>query len=320
MKDKIEIRKIKRFFSPITDNLRRIFSVIGIFAMFVFSSSFAFAVNSNVEYELTPEEEKVFLESEDGTVEVQEIDMSKFSATEEDIEAMLREAENNGSISTSENVVSKDPGKISEGTRIYDEANGYLDATFENDWQLILINKENPIPKDYSLELGTIRGNIKSDVRVIEHVLDMIQAAKEDGVKLAICSPYRDYDRQVVLFNRKVKSYMRRGLTEEEAYELASQTVAIPGTSEHQAGLAFDFISDDYKTLDAGFANTTAGRWLKKNSKNYGFILRYPEGKESITEIEFEPWHYRYVGTEAANEIMDQGLCLEEYVKQIGLQ
>ena len=148
----------------------------------------------------------------------------------------------------------------------------------------------------------------------------MIQAAKEDGVTLAICSPYRDYDRQVMLFERKVKSYLRQGKSKEEAYELASQTVAIPGTSEHQAGLAFDFISDDYVTLDAGFADCDAGKWLKENGYKYGFILRYPEGKESITDIEFEPWHYRYVGVEAATEIMSQGICLEEYVEQIGLK
>lgn len=298
--------------SPIVNNTRRIVSVFAVLVMFVMSSSFAFAGNGSEEFAF-PLEEKVFLESEDGTVEAQEIDMTKFSATEEDVEALSKQAENG-------NAVSKDPGVVDADTRIYDEVNGYTKATFEDDWQLILINKENPIPEDYAFELGTIRGNIKSDIRVIEHVLEMIQAAKEDGVTLAICSPYRDYDRQVVLFNRKVKTYMKRGMEEDDAYELASQTVAIPGTSEHQAGLAFDFISDDYTTLDAGFENTAAGKWLKENGMEYGFILRYPKGKEEITEIEFEPWHYRYVGVDAAREIMSQEICLEEYVKQIGLQ
>ena len=297
--------------SPVLNNGKRIAAICLTVVVFVISSSFAFPVSGSEELS-DSSDPKVFLESEEGTIEIEKMDITKFSATEEDIAELVKETEND--------VVSKDPGTIAEGTIIYDEVEGYKNATFEDDWQLILINKDNPVPDDYEFELGTIRGNIKSDVRVVEHVLEMIKAAKEDGVTLAICSPYRDYDKQTVLFNRKVKSYLKRGMSKEEAINLAAQTVAIPGTSEHQVGLAFDFISNDYTTLDAGFANTLAGRWLKNNGYRYGFILRYPRNKEEITKIEFEPWHYRYVGADAATEIMSQGITLEEYVEQIGLK
>ncbi len=302
-----------RFFSMIFENRRRIVSVVSILFPFAVVTSFAYPGSDAV----SVLSGRVYMETVDGIVEIDElddIDVEAVSATEEDIRALLDEKKDE------EDIISKDPGTIEEGTRIYDEVNGYEEATFEDDWKLILINKENPVPDDYEFELGTIRGGIRSDVRVIEHVLEMIQAAKEDGVTLGICSPYRDYDRQVMLFERKVRSYIRKGKSEAEAYELASQTVAIPGTSEHQVGLAFDFISDDYKVLEAGFADHKAGKWLKANGYKYGFILRYPDDKENITGIEFEPWHYRYVGVDAATEIMTQGLCLEEYVEQIGLK
>ena len=102
-----------------------------------------------------------------------------------------------------------------------------------------------------------------------------------------------------------------------EAYKKASQIVTVPGASEHQIGLALDIISNDYTSLDEGFENTSAGKWLKEHSKEYGFILRYPKGKEFITGIDYEPWHFRYVGKEAATIIMDEGITLEEFVESI---
>ncbi len=207
-----------------------------------------------------------------------------------------------------------------EDALIYDEKSGaYVSADYSEDWSLILINKQYHIPDDYEFELTTIRGNVKSDVRVMPHVLEMLKAAKEDGVDLYICSPYRTPEKQKLLFARKMKFYTNQGYSDKEAYDLASQTVAIPGTSEHQAGLAFDFITPDYQQLDAGFADTDGGKWLKEHSAEYGFILRYPAGKEELTDIEFEPWHYRYVGEKAAKEIMKRELCLEEYDQEIGL-
>lgn len=185
-----------------------------------------------------------------------------------------------------------------------------------DDWKLILINKQHPIPDEYTFTLGpikTIKGTMQCDERIIEELLAMMYAASEDGVNLAICSPYRDLAWQEVLFNRKIKAYMNKGMSYMEAYKISSQAVTVPGASEHQIGLAIDIVSDTYVTLDEGFADTSAGKWLEEHCAEYGFILRYPKGKEYITSIEFEPWHFRYVGKDAAKIIMEEELCLEEF-------
>ena len=187
----------------------------------------------------------------------------------------------------------------------------------KDDWNLLLVNKQHPVPEDYTFELGTIAGAMKCDARILPELFAMLQAAKDDGVYLAVCSPYRDISRQEILFNRKIKMHMGNGYSYLEAYKKASQIVTVPGASEHQIGLALDIISNDYTTLDEGFENTSAGKWLKEHSKEYGFILRYPKGKEYITGIDYEPWHFRYVGKEAATIIMDNEITLEEFVESI---
>lgn len=202
---------------------------------------------------------------------------------------------------------------------IEDENGSLINPSFDDDWSLILINKDHLIPDDYTFELTTITDSVTADVRCAGALVDMIREARYDGVYLYIVSPYRDLERQTYVFNRKVDSLMAEGYEYDEAYKLAAQVVAPPGTSEHQIGLAFDFVTDGYWKLDEGFADTDGGKWLAENAQYYGFILRYPKGKEDITTIEFEPWHYRYVGTEAAKEMVRLGLTLEEYDRMIGL-
>lgn len=187
----------------------------------------------------------------------------------------------------------------------------------KSDWRLVLINKQHPIPEDYEFTLGTIKGAMKCDERILEDLLAMLQAAKNDGVNLVICSPYRDLNRQEVLFDRKIKNYMSRGMGYMDAYKLASQAVTVPGASEHQIGLALDIVCDYYSLLNEGFGETEAGKWLAEHSCEYGFILRYPKGKEYITSIEYEPWHFRYVGREAAQVITEQNMTLEEFVENL---
>lgn len=187
----------------------------------------------------------------------------------------------------------------------------------KDDWNLLLVNKQHPVPKDYSFELGTIAGSMQCDARILPELFAMLQAARDEGIYLAVCSPYRDIERQQKLFERKIKTHMGNGYSYLEAYKKASQIVTIPGASEHQIGLALDIISNDYTVLNAGFENTAAGKWLKKHCKEYGFILRYPRGKEDITGIDYEPWHFRYVGKEAAAIIMENELTLEEFVEGI---
>lgn len=182
-----------------------------------------------------------------------------------------------------------------------------------NDWKLLLINKQHSIPENYEFPLGTIKGSMQCDERILEDLLAMMQAAKDDGVDLVICSPYRDYNRQTNLFEKKITRYMNAGMSYMDAYKTASVSVTSPNASEHQIGLAIDFYSSTYTNLDTGFAETQAGKWLNENSSNYGFILRYPEGKEFITGIEYEPWHFRYVGVEAATVITQKSITLEEF-------
>lgn len=190
----------------------------------------------------------------------------------------------------------------------------------KDDWRLILINKSHSIPDGYGFPFGTIKtmkGNMQCDERIIDDLLDMLQAARDDGVNLLICSPYRDEQYQVMLFERKVTRYMNRGMSYMEAYKLASQAVTVPGASEHQIGLALDIVCDTYVDLNEGFGDTEAGKWLAENSYKYGFILRYPEGKEYITCIEYEPWHFRYVGVEAATVITKKDITLEEFWEEL---
>lgn len=213
------------------------------------------------------------------------------------------------------------PGK-EEGADAHRETDGAdIRETFsKDDWRLLLVNKQHSVPEDYEFTLGavnTIRGTMYCDERIIEDWLAMKQAAKEDGVVLTICSPYRDTARQEVLFNNKITAYMDRGMSYIEAFQLSGQAVTVPGASEHQVGLALDIVTPSFQSLVEAFGETQAGIWLAENSYRYGFILRYPKGKEYITCIEYEPWHFRYVGKEAAEVIWSRGMTLEEFWEEL---
>jgi len=186
-----------------------------------------------------------------------------------------------------------------------------------DDWRLILVNKQHPIPDDYTFTAGTIVGDKKCDIRILNDLMAMLSGAKEDGINLQVCSPYRSHERQIMLFNRKIDHYMSKGYSYTEAYKISCITVNVPGTSEHEIGLALDIMSDEYPYLEIGFGETTAGQWLAQHCSEYGFIVRYPEGKEYITGVQYEPWHFRYVGKEAAEIIMSEGITLEEFVEDL---
>lgn len=200
-----------------------------------------------------------------------------------------------------------------ETEEIKAEETGAEQVFDSSDWRLVLINKQHPIPVDYDFTLGTFTSGMRCDERVIEDLLLMMQAAKKDGVNLMVRSPYRTSDHQESNFNGRIKDYMRQGLSYMEAYKVTSQVITVPGCSEHEIGLALDITSDTYQPLKQGFAETAGGQWLADHSYEYGFVLRYPEGKEYITSIEYEPWHFRYVGREAASVMKEENLCLEEF-------
>ena len=180
-------------------------------------------------------------------------------------------------------------------------------------WNLMLINKWNPMPEDFQLETKALPNGLLIDSRIYDALMEMINDCKAAGLSPLICSAYRTFEKQTELFERKINKYMNAGYSYDEAYAKASTIVAIPGTSEHNIGLAVDICALDYQILDEAQENTPEQQWLMEHCHEYGFILRYPTDKTELTGIIYEPWHYRYVGVEAATEIMSSGICLEEY-------
>nr|WP_325211828.1 M15 family metallopeptidase [uncultured Oscillibacter sp.] len=189
-------------------------------------------------------------------------------------------------------------------------------AASKDDWNLILVNRDHPLPEDFQVPAFTQLVNGHSiDKRAYPALQRMMDACRAEGLSPTICSSYRTREKQEELFERKVQSCLSQAGSREEAEAEAARWVARPGTSEHQAGLAVDIVDKSYQSLDGGQEETAVQKWLIEHCAEYGFILRYPNEKSEITGIGYEPWHYRYVGEEAAGEIMSRGLCLEEYLE-----
>ena len=185
----------------------------------------------------------------------------------------------------------------------------------QSNWALILVNWEHALPDGFSVpELTRLRNGHAVDSRAYPALQAMMDDARAAGLQPLICSSYRTWDTQERLFEREVQNWLNRGYLQEEAMDRAAMWVARPGTSEHQTGLAVDIVDMSYQILDEGQENTPVQRWLMAHCAEYGFILRYPSDKSALTGINYEPWHYRYVGIEAAKEITENGLCLEEYL------
>ena len=185
----------------------------------------------------------------------------------------------------------------------------------EAEWNLLLVNGEHPLPEDFQIpELTQLINGHAIDSRAYPALQQMMDAARAEGLQPLICSSFRSWDEQESLFSTKVQFYLDQGCSQTEAEEQAAFWVARPGTSEHQIGLAVDIVDMNYQLLDEQQENTPVQLWLMEHCAEYGFILRYPADKSSLTGVGYEPWHYRYVGDAAAKEIMDQGICLEEYV------
>ena len=183
-----------------------------------------------------------------------------------------------------------------------------------SDWELVLVNRDHKIPEGYSVELEEVETTHKIDKRVAESLRQMLSDAREEGLSPIICSSYRTREKQTQLYNNKVKEYKRFGYSSDEAENLASYWVAIPGTGEHETGLAVDIVSKKYQILDEKQEETDVQKWLMENSYKYGFTLRYPTDKKEITMINYEPWHYRYVGIDNATYMKEHDMCLEEYI------
>lgn len=186
--------------------------------------------------------------------------------------------------------------------------------SFKDDWQLLLVNPWNILPEDYEVTLKQLKNNHSIDERCYPDLQKMMDDCRAEELEPYICSSYRTMEKQKKLFDNRMKNLVMQGYSPETAYKKTTDVIAVPGTSEHQTGLAVDIVDTYNQNLDETQESTPVQKWLMENSWKYGFILRYPPDKSDITGIVYEPWHYRYVGREAAKEIYEKGICLEEYL------
>ena len=185
-------------------------------------------------------------------------------------------------------------------------------TTTSSDWRLLLVNSTHPLADDYSVDLTELRNGQSVDTRILSDLQEMFDAARSEDIYPIVSDAYRTREDQQTLMDDVIQNYEDEGYSSEEASSKAEQVIAKPGTSEHETGLAIDIAGDDDYDQDAD----SVLEWMNSNAYKYGFILRYPSGKESVTGAEAENDHYRYVGKEAAKVIHDQGICLEEYLSQ----
>ena len=202
-------------------------------------------------------------------------------------------------------------------TNIFDEApipgtidNPTIITINEELWYLTLVNSSYRIPDTYTPDLVAVCGsNERLDRKIALQYEMMYAAALNDGVVLKPCSGYRSYELQERNYKNKIKFFENQGYSTEDAKVKAATIIMPPGSSEHNLGYAMDIVC-----VEEWFENTNEFRWLTENAADYGFIMRYPKDKQDITKVIYEPWHWRYVGVEAAKEMKEKNLTLEEYL------
>ncbi len=181
------------------------------------------------------------------------------------------------------------------------------------DWRLKLANYDNILPEDFEIELSNIDKDRQFDSRAIKYLKTMLDDMRKDGItNIWVQSAYRSVKSQKKLYENSIKKYLDQGKSKKEAEELTLKYINKPGASDHNLGLAVDF-----NNVDQDFEKMKGFEWLTENAEKYGFILRYPKDKENITKINYEPWHWRYVGQEHAQNMNKLNMCLEEYVEYL---
>lgn len=175
--------------------------------------------------------------------------------------------------------------------------------------ELTLVNDDNHIPDNWDVELTNLSNGEQVASLIYPDLQEMFDDMRADGIYPFVRAGYRSDNEQKRVLNEKTAAYMAEGYSKSRARELALETVALPGTSEHELGLAVDINAVEGKS-----DSNEVYSWLAENAYKYGFIMRYPEDKTDITGKDYEPWHYRYVGKEAAKEMYNSGECLEEYL------
>lgn len=181
--------------------------------------------------------------------------------------------------------------------------------------KILLIRKGVPVPDDFTPQLFEVSSGIFMDRCAAICMRRMVYAAASCNIKLRIISAYRSCARQKELVDEDIRINMLKGMSRESAALHTKKTLAMPNESEHNAGLAADLSGADCRfDLSVDFEKTPEYRWLAANAYRFGYILRYPAGKEKITGIDFEPWHFRYVGAPHAENITRRKISLEEYL------
>ena len=185
---------------------------------------------------------------------------------------------------------------------------------------LMLVNKTNPIPEDYKTDLIDLQdGKNKVAANIYEDLTAMLEAGEKQGYSFCVVSSYRDYAYQQSLIENDVNRYTGNGFSASEALDKTLEQVMPPGHSEHETGLAVDITAADYMVLEEDQEDTPDNQWMRTHCREYGFIVRYPKDKEWITQISYEPWHFRYVGKEAAEFLYEHNLSLEEFYELLEL-
>ena len=245
--------------------------------------------------------------NEDTTIEMAE------EFTEESTEATTENTTEETTEKTTEEITEATTEEVTEEVieeNTEDSTEDNTEETEEDDkWCLILVNQYNPVPDDYEIKLTDLSNGKQVDSRIYPKLQAMFDDARSYGMDLFVREGYRTREDQQSIMDSRVEAYEAEGCTEDEAIAYAKQYVAVPGTSEHELGISVDINANNDVSDD-----DTVYNWLDENAYKYGFIKRYPENKIDITGINNEPWHYRYVGEKAAQEMKELDLCLEEYL------
>lgn len=202
-----------------------------------------------------------------------------------------------------------------DDSKCKDESNNTVTPVGDNskdEWYLTLVNRWNPIKNDVDVDVVQLSNGERVDSRIYPYLQQMFDDMRSDGIYPVVASGYRTEAEQQQIYDNKVDEYVSMGYSITEARELTEMWVAVPGTSEHQLGIGVDINADGVHSYGNEVYN-----WLLENAHLYGFIKRYPDDKTDITGISNEPWHYRYVGIDAATEIHERGICLEEFLGRI---
>lgn len=222
---------------------------------------------------------------------------------------------------TAQPAMNGEPDTTPEET-VFDENSGNAELSDnDGDWALYVVGNDNPLPDGFTVVTKPVQGQRELDVRCADYAIAMINAAAEDGIRLKVSSAYRSVQKQQENIEMYIEWYMSMGDSYETASEKTYSMVAVPGCSEHNAGLAMDIESEDYfdthAELETDFDTMPEFDWLYANAHRFGFIMSYPKGLEDITGFPYEPWHYRYVGIEHATAIYERGITLKEYIDSL---